>query len=97
MVFDAIKRKYTRYALTSKRAFIIKWGRLDMPDIYPINVDTPISITEGSPHSVFFHSRIQTYEDGASEIKTGFQHICEGHKVFGILNDIKGGKYKEKL
>lgn len=96
MVFDAIKRKYTRYALTSKRAFIIKWGRLDRPDIYPIDPNTPTSIIEGSLDSVFFYCRIKTHKDGVDEIKIGFQHICEGRKVFDILEYIKGGEYREK-
>jgi len=94
MVFDAVKRKYTRYALTNRRAFIIKWGRLDLPDAYPIGPDTPVSIVEGRTDSVFFHSRIQTHKDGRSEVKTGFKHIRNGHEVFELLSAIKDGKFR---
>lgn len=96
MVFDAVKRKFTRYALSNRRAFIIRWGRLDVPDIYPIGADTPVSITKGAADSVYFQREEKMHQYGGDVKLTGFRHITERDAVFDLLTDVTNGNYREK-
>ena len=92
-IVDIIKRKFTRYALSDRKAYISTILKFSTPDSYVIKPNSEISFVEGPPDSVFFYSEIRTHMDGRQKYLAGFRHIDDGQPVFDILMRVKSGKY----
>ena len=93
-IWDAIKRRYSFYTLTSQRAFIginlpLKGRSLDS---YPINKDTELSLKKSVYDAVYFAHRMKQTKNGAYRIDIGFESIEDGDAVYKMMTDIQRGE-----
>lgn len=90
--WDAYRRRHTWYTLTSQRAFIAT----DLPlkgkslDSYPITDDTPLSLVDGPPTTIYFAAGLRRGSNGKKRhTKIGFERIAEGREVFRMMRQIQ--------
>ena len=93
-IWDAIKRRYSFYTLTTERAFI----GIDMPikgrslNSYPIDAKTELSMKKSLYDAVYFAHRMKETKNGAYRIDIGFESIEDGDKVYKLMSDIQRGE-----
>ncbi|MCW8842142.1 MAG: aspartate carbamoyltransferase catalytic subunit [Rhodobacteraceae bacterium] len=94
LFWDAFRRRHTWYTLTNQRAFIatnlpFKGKSLDS---YPMTADTPLSLMDGPPATVYFAAGLRRGRNGKRHhTKIGFERIEEGREVFRMMRDIQSG------
>lgn len=96
MIFGAFlyapwRRRHTWYTLTNRRAFIAT----DMPlagrklKSWPIDSDSPLSLTPGDPATVTFAQEFRQSKNGTSVVPIGFERIPDGGDVYRLITDIR--------
>lgn len=92
--WDAYKRRHTWYSLTDRRAFIAT----DLPlfgrrlQSYPIEKDTALNYTPGSPGAIHFAHETRRSSNGRHRtVEIGFEFISEGDTVYTLMRDIQKG------
>lgn len=88
-IYDAYKRKRTRYALTTKRALIARTVLGRKMESYPISKDTQITLVSGTLDTVNFAERVYRNKDGDNVVPIGFRFIEDGQKVYNLLRDVR--------
>lgn len=83
----------TRYALSSRCAYIAKSWWNHSIESYPILKGTPVGLEKGrSADTVWFHVRSEKDSDGdRSTTRIGFDNIADGDSVYRLLRSIQMG------
>lgn len=92
---SAVKRRWSRYALTDQRAMIVVdwpvWGcKLQS---YPLAATTPLEFVKGRRlSSVYFASPKRAFWDlRGGALKVGFERIRDGKEVFAMITKMQSG------
>lgn len=93
-LIDAMLRRRSYYTLTNQRAFIgrnlpLLGRRLDSWQITPAS---PISMTEGTPGSVFFAAGTKQMFMKTTPPPVGFRRIAEMREVYQLITKIQKGQ-----
>ncbi len=87
---DAARRRATRYALTSKAAYIKQFSRKDAhKQAFPITAATDIELRQTLPPSVFFADRFIEHENETERRRIGFEFIADAEQVFAMMRQIQ--------
>lgn len=83
--------RYIRYALTTRAAYVLRSGPFPSLKVYPIVPATALELEPGRlADTVWLHARLERDSDGDSgTIKSGFENIAEGEKVFHLIRDVQ--------
>lgn len=84
----------TRYALSSRCAFIARQTRKRSLESYPILPKTALEIEHGTGYdTVWFHARSETDSDGGlTTSRIGFEGIKDGTEVYRLMRGIQTGQ-----
>ena len=98
--WDAWARSRTRYALTSKRAFIAENTFSRSLKNWPIDEDTQLDFRPGSLASIYFATELYTTTSrrrhGGTRTRTrtrkiGFRWISDGDRVYQLFRHVQRG------
>lgn len=81
----------TRYALSTRAAYVWKDGAKPMLSVYPILPGTPIELERCAGHdSLWFHVRREDDNDGGTKTtRIGFEGVDDGAKVYRLMRSIQ--------
>lgn len=82
--------QFTRYAVSSKRAYIAKsWWNHTM-ESYPIRRDSKLDLREGRSDTVYFYAHQERDGDGGTNAtRVGFENIADGAAVYALLRKVQ--------
>ncbi len=88
---EFMRRRNTRYALSTRCAYIATNWRKFTIDSYPILPNTEVSLDQRKRwYGVTFHARKTDDEDGGiTTTLIGFERIADGPKVFRLIRGIQ--------
>lgn len=99
LVFQPIFEAYTtvrhsRYALSTRAAFIARDWPVRRLEVYPILPSSDIELNRGRKvDTVWFHTRKEDGSEGdIAKTRIGFQYIANGARVFRLIQSIQTGK-----
>ena len=87
--WDSYKRRYTRYILTNKRAFVATNHWKKNLRILPILKDTLVDFRPGTESTVILEFETRDTRKEKKTIEHGFELIDEGTKVFSLISKIQ--------
>jgi hypothetical protein len=84
----------TRYALSTRAAYIARQGRKRSLESYPILPDTALELVHGDGYDdLWFHSRRERDSDGdMTTTRVGFEGIADGAAVYRLMRSIQTGQ-----
>jgi hypothetical protein len=84
----------TRYALSTRAAYIARQGRKRSLETYPILPDTALELIHGDRYDdLWFHSRRERDSDGdMTTNRVGFEGIADGATVYRLMRGIQTGQ-----
>lgn len=91
--WKAFVRSRTRYALTTKRAFIAKsaWGR--SLKSFSISADTQLEYEPGQEATIWFAKEERRGSKGRRyTVKKGFEYIPDGDRVYRLMRQVQQGE-----
>lgn len=92
--WDALKRRYTWYTLTNKRAFIATnvpfLGR--RLESYPITEATAISLDTKTPGSIMFSYEMRQGRNGDYRVDIGFERVENAKDVYRRMRQVQEGQ-----
>ncbi|MGI3163463.1 aspartate carbamoyltransferase catalytic subunit [Pseudooceanicola sp. 200-1SW] len=90
-VIDPLRRRYTWYTLTDRRAFIARRTlRGRTLDSYRLDAGSRVRFEAGPPPSVYFAEDKVRGKRGTRPRQIGFERIEDGQKVFSLIEGIRG-------
>ncbi|MCU0828223.1 MAG: hypothetical protein MUE52_12650 [Tabrizicola sp.] len=83
----------TRYALTTRTAYILRASHRQTLEAYPIQPDTALELVRGEGYdNLWFHTRRERDSDGdLSTTRIGFEGIKDGAEVYRLMRGIQTG------
>ncbi|MBR9764086.1 MAG: aspartate carbamoyltransferase catalytic subunit [Rhodobacteraceae bacterium] len=93
-VLDPLRRRYTWYTLTDRRAFIARRTLLGARtlDSYRLTPGSRVSYDPGPPPSVHFAEEEVRMKRGTRTRRIGFERIEDGQKVFALIEQVRGAR-----
>lgn len=83
----------TRYALSTRSAYIAKTGRTRRIDSYPVLRSTATGLEKGrTADTVWFHVHKERGTDGDTTTRVGFDNIAAGEAVFHLIRSLQKGQ-----
>ncbi len=87
----AFQRRFTHYALTNKRAFVVTsalgWKRQKS---FPITNTTKLELVERNQISdLYFATKTVQQGDGFGEKEVGFERLANGREVFALMSKVQ--------
>ena len=90
-------RSRTRYALTDKRALIVKGGLRTKLRSWPINQHTHIEYQPGREATIWFATEERRGNKGRRySVKHGFEYITEGDRVYRLMRNVQQDGRKDR-
>lgn len=83
--------RYIRHALSTRAACVLRGGPFPSLKADPIPPATALELEPGRlADTVWLHARLERDSDGdPGTIKSGFENIAEGEKVFHLIRDVQ--------
>jgi hypothetical protein len=84
----------TRYALSTRAAYVARQGRKRSLECYPILPETALELEHGDGYdNLWFHTRRERDTDGdPSTTRIGFEGIRDGTEVYRLMRGLQTGQ-----